>query len=291
MVIPPDAVISERLAEQNAEIHSLKVNAQRTVLVYDASYGAHAGPIRSIPALFVILCISGGGRVVQKTTMQNFDSHIEPGDIGIVAPSAPGMGEWPELRTVTMGILVDELSESFGDNWPRLIRSDVISGPIRDTMVETLMTHVGYTLAGRVSDKVLLHAAYMVAHHLLDEVGEENGEIASSVTPLSMTSLERIAGYVAENLERRIPVDDLARIAGVSRHHFSRRFKAATGHTPYQFVVATKLDRAASVLAEDRNVSVTHVSNSFGYDNPAQFAKAFRRRFGASPRIWRSLRN
>ncbi len=47
------------------------------------------------------------------------------------------------------------------------------------------------------------------------------------------------------------------------------------------------MDRAAEMLAH-RDVTVREVANRVGYRQPAQFAKAFRRRHGSAPSMYRS---
>ncbi len=291
MPVPSSDIVRSKLAEMKADVHSIQVDATRSILVYDATYEENSCPIPSIPVLFMVLCIGGGGRIIQKTRLQDMDSTIEPGDIGIAAPSASGHGSWPELRVIGLGIEINALLESFGEKWPNRLRRDVISKPFRDPLVETTMMQIGYTQAGQASDTVLKYAAQMIVHQLLDDPFEIAGieTPSAEVYPLSEKVIGSIKTYVAENFSRQIQVDELAQLTGVSRYHFSRRFKAATGITPYQFVLQMKLDKAAADLTSDTGNSIIDVAQSVGFDNPARFAKAFRRRFGQAPRFWRNL--
>ncbi|MEO0329494.1 MAG: AraC family transcriptional regulator [Pseudomonadota bacterium] len=261
--------------------------------MYDATYGAHMGSIPNLPVLFIMLCISGGGRIVQKTDLQDFDAIIEPGGIGVTAPFSTGFGEWPELRAIGMGIEVGKVMESFGDRWPERLHCDVISNPFCDALVETTMMQIGYTQAGKTSDEVLKYAAQMVIHKLLDnpfelEIGEQEPD---GIIALDLRTIDLIGTFINENIGQQITVLELSKLCGVSQYHFSRRFKAATGISPYQYVLQKKLDFGASALSGDSGKSIIDVAQSVGFDNPAQFAKAFRRRFGLAPRNWRAARN
>lgn len=293
MPIPPDDIVYAKLTSLGADVNSFQVNQDRTVMIYDASYESHAGKVPVVPALFIFLCVSGGGFLRQETTSQALEMDLAPGDICIVAPSSPGSGMWPDMPVIAMAIEVNALHDTFGDDWARRLRRDVISKSFKDALVETTMMQVGYTNSGNVSDGVLLHAAQLVVHQLLDEPHDSTSTSAdyADVHPLSLRTVSSIAAYVGDRIDQHISVEELAGLAGVSKHHFTRRFKAATGSTPYQFVMAKKLDRAAESLSADLGVSVTDVSQSIGYDNPAQFAKAFRRRFGQAPRSWRMRGN
>lgn len=290
MTIPADEIIHARLENVGADVRHLHVSYDRSVLVYDADYSNHEAIIRGLPVLFAMLCVSGGGWLSQKTNDQDLEAEIGPGDIGIAAPFSPGYGSWPAMRVIGLAIDVASLRSSFGNAWPERVRHDVISHVFRDSIVEATMMQIGYTHAGRVTDSALLHAAQLVVHQLLDEPDPkaEAAREGASIYPLEDAKLKAVDQHIADHIHRAISVDELATISGVSRHHFSRRFKAKTGQSPYQYVLAAKLDRAAETLSNDHSRSVTDVSGSIGYDNPAQFAKAFRRRFGTAPRLWRN---
>jgi AraC family transcriptional regulator len=74
----------------------------------------------------------------------------------------------------------------------------------------------------------------------------------------------------------------MARAARMSRYHFSRRFKDATGKSPYRYLVDVRLERAAELLRRGR-AGVTEAALTVGFSDPSRFARMFRARFGASP--------
>ncbi len=76
-------------------------------------------------------------------------------------------------------------------------------------------------------------------------------------------------------------VDDLSRIAGISRAHFSRRFREALGLSPYQYLQRVRIDRARELLG--RGHGVTEAALSVGYRDLGRFAQAFRRQVGCAP--------
>ncbi|RTR02962.1 AraC family transcriptional regulator [Halomonas nitroreducens] len=84
-----------------------------------------------------------------------------------------------------------------------------------------------------------------------------------------------------------LDVSALARLAGLSRAHFTRRFVRAVGQAPGEYLLQERMRRAAELLAR-REVSVKAVALSLGFHDPNYFAKAFRRSFGVSPREFRS---
>lgn len=91
-------------------------------------------------------------------------------------------------------------------------------------------------------------------------------------------ALERIDRDLAGDL----CVRTLADVCGVSEFHFHRRFRAAVGESPKQYVRRLRLERAALRLRHGRE-SVTEVAFAVGYASHEAFTRAFRSRFGVPP--------
>jgi len=79
-----------------------------------------------------------------------------------------------------------------------------------------------------------------------------------------------------------LDVGDLARAAGMSRYHFSRRFRDVTGSSPYRYLIEVRLGRAAELLRRG-HVSVTEAALAAGFTDFGRFAAHFRRSFGCRP--------
>ncbi|WP_052161724.1 AraC family transcriptional regulator [Hoeflea sp. BAL378] len=95
-------------------------------------------------------------------------------------------------------------------------------------------------------------------------------------------ALSAIVDYVEAHLGQQISLDDLATVAGLSRFHFNRAFKATTGESPYQYVLTRRIE-AAQRLLSDRSLSIEQVAAAVGFRNPSHFQKAFRARTGVNP--------
>lgn len=100
--------------------------------------------------------------------------------------------------------------------------------------------------------------------------------------------LRRVIDYIAQNLDKPLPVNELAKLSGQSRAHFSRTFAIYEGVPPAEFVMRKRLERAVKLLTKTADLSVKDVSNMCGFDDPNYFAKVFRRAFGSSPTEFRT---
>jgi len=75
----------------------------------------------------------------------------------------------------------------------------------------------------------------------------------------------------------------------MSPYHFLRVFRASVGMTPHQFVLRTRLQRAALRLRRSDD-PVSTIAYDAGFNDLSTFNRRFKRIMGASPREWRSVR-
>jgi AraC-like DNA-binding protein len=83
-----------------------------------------------------------------------------------------------------------------------------------------------------------------------------------------------------------LTVADLARIAGLSRAHFSREFRRVFGESPHQYLLTRRLERAAALL-RNTDWSVTEVCFAVGLSSLGSFTTSFRRVYGVAPLAYR----
>lgn len=84
-----------------------------------------------------------------------------------------------------------------------------------------------------------------------------------------------------------LSLDDLARRAGVNAGTLQRQFRAAFGSTIFEYLRESRLQRARVAL-ESRGLSVAEAARLAAYTSPANFATAYKRRFGVSPKTARA---
>lgn len=83
-----------------------------------------------------------------------------------------------------------------------------------------------------------------------------------------------------------IDLERTAREAGLSPFHFLRLFATVLGVTPHQYLVRSRLRRAARLLAEDHR-PIIDVALDVGFRDLSNFVRTFRRAAGVSPRGFR----
>ena len=94
--------------------------------------------------------------------------------------------------------------------------------------------------------------------------------------------VERAVAFFDRRLDGRVSVTDAAVALGVGREHLSRRMRALLGEAPATWLRRRRLELARELLAAP-DALVATVAARVGYRSVAQFSRAFRERFGASP--------
>lgn len=89
--------------------------------------------------------------------------------------------------------------------------------------------------------------------------------------------------YIEQHITEPITLYMLAQTAGYSPWHSVRIFKELTGKTPFEYIRALRLSRAA-VKLRDENTRIIDVALDFVFDSHEGFTRAFSRQFGMSPR-------
>jgi transcriptional regulator GlxA family with amidase domain len=84
------------------------------------------------------------------------------------------------------------------------------------------------------------------------------------------------------NLEEPLPLEELARIEGISIRQLQRLFRKYTTSTPAQYYLGQRLLKARQLL-ENTNLSVSEVAVAAGFATPAHFSQRYRAKFRCSP--------
>lgn len=104
---------------------------------------------------------------------------------------------------------------------------------------------------------------------------------------MSPEQLTRVLVHLQTHLEADLSVGGLARVAELSPFHFEREFTRLVGEPVKGHVTRLRLERAAfRLLLHDDKVLSIALSN--GFNSHETFSRAFRQRFGVSPREYRA---
>lgn len=104
---------------------------------------------------------------------------------------------------------------------------------------------------------------------------------------MGLRALRLIDDYIESNLAAEMRIEDLATLAGMSRFHFARVFRATVGTTPHRYVLERRLERARSLL-KTTATAVRDVALTTGFADQSHLTRLIKRRFGVTPGVLRS---
>ena len=99
--------------------------------------------------------------------------------------------------------------------------------------------------------------------------------------------LRRARDLIDREYARPLEVAALARAALMSTAHFSRRFRATYGETPYAYLMTRRVERAKALLRRG-DLSVTEVCLAVGCTSLGSFSARFTQLAGETPTAYRA---
>jgi AraC-like DNA-binding protein len=105
----------------------------------------------------------------------------------------------------------------------------------------------------------------------------------------SDTRLTELWNRVDARVEAEWTLDQLARIAAVSREHLRRLCQAELGRSPLQHLLSLRMRRAMQLLSGSED-KMEVIAGRVGYSDLYSFSKAFRRWSGFAPSAFRKNR-
>ena len=117
----------------------------------------------------------------------------------------------------------------------------------------------------------------LLLRFLLDVV-----EASRQPRPGVSRAIDEVRRAIAENLDRPLPVRQLAKLAHLSESRFKARFKAEVGVPPADYHMRQRIERAREMLGRG-NDSVTQVALQLGFSSSQYFATVFKRYTGQTP--------
>jgi AraC-like DNA-binding protein len=113
-------------------------------------------------------------------------------------------------------------------------------------------------------------------------------ETATRAAPVELLRhLRRARDHIDGHYVTALELDQLARVAGVSKFHFARSFKATYGETPMRYLTRRRVERAQDLLRA-ANLTVTEICLLVGFASLGSFSARFTQVVGESPTAYRN---
>ena len=241
-----------------------------------ARFVRHAYRPHSHPTWTVAVVERGAARFTVEATSQRADT----GELFVLEPEAvhTGMAAVPEGWQYKVLYIEPELLPAWADRdapAPRAARWTVF----RDRALRhALLRAHGELAAGSVGlalDEAVLEAVAGLRPHLSPGPPEPCAGRAEHA------AVRRAAAHLTERWDERVPLAELAAVAGLSRFELVRRFGAQMGLTPHAFHTNLRVAHARRLLAAGTPAAA--VAAACGFADQAHLTRTFRVAVGVTP--------
>lgn len=170
--------------------------------------------------------------------------------------------------------------------WKDELASQVISMGSDTTYITAVLERFGRIMSERKGKDQPEAAAQMILaifgylHSLMDE------GIPGQGSPRAERHAEKIMHWVEEHYAEPFDLSELARELHLSKHHISHLFRAETGSSITDYVMARRI-RQACWLLKTESLSVEQVGIRVGIPHFSYFCRLFKKITGLTPKQYR----
>lgn len=153
------------------------------------------------------------------------------------------------------------------------------------TLAEQILNPPGY---GTLLDNLYLESRSLeIASEALTILSQAQPAAPQGLLPREHQRIRQVLELLDSGIADEWSLEAIARDAGVNINTLQRQFQASLGMTLFEYQRVRKLKQAREAL-ERQGVSVTQAAWLAGYGSAANFATAFKRQFGLTPKQVRS---
>jgi AraC family transcriptional regulator len=132
------------------------------------------------------------------------------------------------------------------------------------------------------------HVLLAMCAHSIQHYGRIPSTADKFTTTLSPRQERLAKELIASNLGNDLSVERIARECSLSRSHFSRAFKQATGVAPHTWLLQRRVDKARELLLRQPVLPLTQIAEQCGFSDQPHLTRVFTRLEGITPSAWRS---
>jgi AraC family transcriptional regulator len=248
-----------------------------------------------VPAMrdFLIVAYRRGTTVMRRRIDSDWVTEtLGPGDVSLLTRAAGSHWIWPQnIEVVHVYLTQDELSatcrEMYSHDVEDIELHDVVKA--NDPAIHRTCMQIAHEAAqGTAGSRLMVDAlTSQLAVYILRRHAQVRFREAGSDGTLSFRQDRAVRDYVRDHLSETITLNDLAAEAGLSRFHFARRFRLATGTTAHEFVLQQRVQRAL-VMLKRTSTPLPEIARECGFADQSHLTREFKKRVGTTPGAYRA---
>ncbi|MDR0630292.1 MAG: helix-turn-helix domain-containing protein [Treponema sp.] len=159
-----------------------------------------------------------------------------------------------------------------------LSRTNIVPGNTEKVILET-NNHYLKRIQNAQSIEELTDILHLVVEHLA-------GQIFSFQGIRHASALRKAERYIWQHYTRKISLQEIAKVSGLSAPYFSTIFKEEMGENLSSYLNRLRIEKASRMLVET-DLSLSEIAGSCGFEDQSWFSKIFKTYIGVSPGKYR----
>ena len=244
---------------------------------------------REFPTHFLFFCQTAPVRVTSRIAEKQFKAETGSGHLWIVPRGARHIAQFYGKHGGVLLSIGNHLFERNVSPMAHGRKIELVPGfNIKDAQLEHLLLGLltvaqDDSYADALIGDLLVNA---ICLRLAKRYATSTLQPAPQGVGLPPARLRTVLEFIHANLDKNVSLSLLADAANMNVYYFATLFRKSMGVSPHQYVLDRRVERAKQLLC-DRKLSVLDVGLQVGFDQPNNFARAFRRRSGVSPTQFR----
>ena len=202
-------------------------------------------------------------------------------------------GQSGRIRYVGVTVPISVLVEDYGLN-PEVLSGDfrrfqlpavrkacITDHPLHRDQLMAVHAILDCSMCGALRDRFLEAKLSELICLTLAHIGAPT--IRASGAEREQLSIEAAAEIVITNPAEKLSLPALSHRVGLNRNKITAGFRDRYGVTPTEFARETRLNHARRLIADSRQ-SMSEIAAMTGFTSQSSFSRAYRTRFGLSPR-------
>jgi len=146
----------------------------------------------------------------------------------------------------------------------------IISECINNIVIENNTRQIGYELSIK---SLILELLVSLIRNYVDRIMTQK---EYDIKTRNLERLNEVFKYIENNYQKKISIEQLSSITGISSYYFCRLFKKVTGQTPCNYVNQVRINKA-ELLLKTTDMNVTEIALSTGFNDINYFSRLFKK--------------
>ena len=99
--------------------------------------------------------------------------------------------------------------------------------------------------------------------------------------------IRKAAEYIDAHFQENLTLESLARLLGLTPNYFSSLFSKVSGIKLWDYINSRRIEAAMQLLKNESNLNIIEIAAQCGFNNTANFNKAFKKTVGITPGEYR----